>query len=84
MSGPKLKLRREPVTLPNLDEFSHISRFSVARASLYQALSVGIFEILIRFRLSANYVRTLKVSLEDLKHKAIALGRERNLEDHFI
>ena len=74
MSDLRIKYQREELKVRGLEEFSHVARFSNTNSSLYQALTVGLIEILIRFKLSPNHIKVLKQGLGSIKNKAFAFA----------
>ena len=66
--------------MQGLEEFQYIARFSKTESSLYQALSVGFIETLLRFKLSNNPVKVMKKSYEDQQTKALTFARDQQLE----
>ena len=72
----------------NRQGFTKISSFTVAESSLYQALSVGLFEILIRLKKAPNLLSRCLASYQSLtpsdpEHISNKLARSYNLDNQF-
>ena len=75
-------------TLFNRQGFTKIARFTVEESSLYQALSVGLFEILIRLKKAPNLLSRCLTSYQsltpsDAEHISNQLARFYNLDNQF-
>ena len=69
--------------------FSKVAKFTRAESSLYQALSIGLIEILIRFKESPELIGLCRKSVENLipspqdsEHPSLKFAREYNVEHH--
>ena len=90
MSTPRVKLQKRQIVIPGHDEFTQMAGFSQKGPSLYQSLSVGLIEIMIRFKLSPNYIKPLNYHFNRLVQSgsqeisaAIAFAREYDVEAYF-
>ena len=79
-----VKYRKEQFRMPGLEEFQYIARFSNTESSLYQALSVGFIETLLRFQLSNNPVQVMKKKYDNQQMKALAFACDHQLEEYVV
>ena len=82
MSSAKVKLQKIPIRFFGCQDYDQVAFFSQKGPSFYQCLSVGLFELMLRFKLSPQHTQKLYGRLRDLTTPALIVARQFGAEAH--